>query len=57
MKGDRMTANDVYKDVRDYLNRQVRELSQEQYLEFLDLLLSDLELREETVREEIERSE
>ena len=52
-----MTANDVYKDVRDYLNRQVRELSQEQYLEFLDLLLSDLELREETVREEIERSE
>ena len=47
----------VYEKVRDYLDKQVAEFSPQEYLDFLDMILSDLESREETTRSEIEDSE
>ena len=50
-------AKEVYKKVRDHLDNQVGELSPQEYLDFLDIFLSDLESRQETTRSEIEDSE
>lgn len=50
-------AEKVYEDVRDYLDNKVAALSPEQYLDFLDLLIGDLESRKETTENEIEEAE
>ncbi len=50
-------AKEVYEKVRDHLGNQVGELSPQEHLDFLDMLLSDLESRQETTRFEIEDSE
>lgn len=49
-----MTVDDIKTKVLEYLDEQVAQLSQVEYLEFLDDLASDLEIRAEAVREELE---
>ena len=45
-------ARAAYEKVMKYINEQVKSLTPEQYLEFLDEMLAELEAREQARKEE-----
>lgn len=47
----------VYEDVMHELDAAVASLSPAEFLEFLDLMISDLKGREETAKQELEDAE
>lgn len=56
-RGEEVNAQDAYEKVRDFMDETVRSLTPEQYLDFLMILIGDLEGRVETTENEIADAE
>lgn len=49
-----MKTRQVFEKIRDFIDREVMSLSQEEYLEVLEELASDIEMKIDTVKQELE---
>ena len=49
-----LNSVEIYEKVMSYLDGEVKILSQREYFDFLEMLITELELREELTRNELE---
>ena len=49
-----LNSVEIYEKVMSYLDGEVKILSQREYLDFLEMLINELELRKELTQNELE---